>query len=298
MLKSVRKPGIYLGKQDAAQLRIVVTIYFRNFSSRLECHIWNLWILSWIYCFRWLQELFFFHSIFCIWSKVRKMFGGKDVQAKRQKAFLGENIWMYTNEVVQDYHFWWKSTLVTWFNTEQEHPLVLSKATSLNRLLDISMYSHASLEWRGKKNFTSLSALLNQIFSNDLWATANGSWVNAESIELLGLLGPLLEIRQKTAKKKLFYICLKRWELCYQSHLWTLHCLRCATHPSCFTPWEDMCTGHRHHIWRVLYSSDGEITRGDGAVEGSPQREKERGRERAWGHSLCHPSSLQLPHRR
>lgn len=53
----------------------------------------------------------------------------------------------------------------------------------------------------GKKNFTSLSALLNQIFSNDLWATANGSWVNAESIELLGLLGPLLEIRQKTAKK-------------------------------------------------------------------------------------------------
>jgi len=39
MSKSKRRPGIYLGKQDAAKLRIVLTVYFRNFCSRLECHI-------------------------------------------------------------------------------------------------------------------------------------------------------------------------------------------------------------------------------------------------------------------
>lgn len=127
------------------------------------------------------------------------MFGDKNVQAKRQKIFLSENIWIYISEVVQDYRFWRKSSLVTWFNTEQEHPLVLSKATSLNHLLKISVFSHASLNG-GEKVLLLLSALLNQIFNNGLWAIANGSRANVESAELLGLLGPLLEIRQKTAK--------------------------------------------------------------------------------------------------
>lgn len=162
--KPKRKPGIYLGKQAAAQLRVVFTIYFRNLYSRLQCHSWNLWGLSWIYCFQLWQE-FFCPFYFSTWRKTffkslkKNILQDKHTGSVRwQTCKHGDKISFYIKNLG------WHTTI-----TSEGNPVLWA---------DSIWNKSTNLYFQGQQALRHLLKHILACFSE--WGPAYGSWVNAE----------------------------------------------------------------------------------------------------------------------
>lgn len=137
---------------------------------------------------------------------------------------------------------------------------------------------------------------------SSLMANNNCQWTLSECkvSRTAGTPGPASRNQAENNKNQLFHVCPKGWKISHQSHLWTLPCLRCATHPSCFytlTSGRYVTRTSALHMKGPPLQQQGN-NHGRWCTREQPPEKKGRGREGAWGHALHHLSSLQPPHRR